>query len=196
MKLESLAMWDYEKYLERVLLDEATLQNRVRELGAQITQDYQDKGNLVLVCLLKGGVMFLSDLTRHIHLPHQIDFMAVSSYGTGARESQGHVRILMDLATDISNQYVLIIEDIIDTGLTLSHIIPQLQTRKPASLGICTLLSKPSRRQVDVLVQYLGFEIPNEFVFGYGLDLDEYYRNLPFIGVVKREAYLADKGKA
>jgi hypoxanthine phosphoribosyltransferase len=196
MKLESLAMWDYEKYLERVLLDEATLQTRIRELGAQITQDYQDKGNLVLLCLLKGGVMFLSDLTRYIYLPHQIDFMAVSSYGAGARESQGHVRILMDLATDISNQHVLIIEDIIDTGLTLAHIIPQLQARKPASLGICTLLSKPSRRQVDVLVQYMGFEIPNEFVFGYGLDLDEYYRNLPFIGIVKREAYFADKDKA
>lgn len=178
----------HEKYLERVLLDEATLQARIRELGQEISHDYADKGELLLLCLLKGGVMFLSDLMRHISLPHQIEFMAVSSYGAGARQSGGHVRILMDMATDIRDKHVLIVEDIIDSGHTLAHLLPQLQSRQPASLAICTLLSKPSRREVDVMVQYLGFEIPNEFVFGYGLDLDEKYRNLPFVGVVNLAA--------
>lgn len=179
----------YHKYLARVLLDEDTLQARIRELGTQISNDYQDKGDLLLVCLLKGGVMFLTDLMRHVTVPHAIEFMAVSSYGAGARESGGHVRILMDLSTNIHGKHVLIVEDIIDSGYTLDYIVPQLQAREPASLSLCTLLSKPSRRKVDVIIQYLGFEIPNEFVFGYGLDLDEKYRNLPFIGVVNLETY-------
>jgi hypoxanthine phosphoribosyltransferase len=183
---------DYRVYLKRVLIDEATLQNRVRELGGQISADYAGKGDLLLVCILKGGVMFLSDLMRHITIPHQIEFLAVSSYGSGARESTGHVRIVMDLDSDIAGKHVLIVEDIIDSGHTLAYLSPQLKARNPASLAICTLLSKPSRREVDVLVEYLGFEIPNEFVFGYGLDLDERFRNLPFVGVVDLETYQAE----
>jgi hypoxanthine phosphoribosyltransferase len=182
---------DYRKYLARVLLDEETLQNRIRELGKQISDDYTGKEELVLVCILKGGVIFLSDLIRSITIPHRVEFMAVSSYGEGARESAGagHVRIVMDLSLDIQDKHVLIVEDIIDSGYTLAYLSPQLKARNPASLAICTLLSKPSRREVDVLVQYLGFEIPNEFVFGYGLDLDEHFRNLPFVGVVNLDAY-------
>jgi len=186
-------MEDYRQYLARVLIDEETLQARIRELGEQISKDYAGRGELLLVCILKGGVMFLADLMRHITIPHAIEFMAVSSYGTGSRESTGHVRILMDLASDIEGKHVLMVEDIIDSGYTLDYISPQLQTRNPASLKICTLLSKPSRRKVDILVEYLGFEIPNEFVFGYGLDLDEKFRNLPFVGVVNLETYTPQK---
>jgi len=182
-------MAEYEKYLKSVLITEAQVQERVRELGQQISADYEGKGDLLLLCILKGGVMFLADLMRHISIPHQIEFMAVSSYGKSARASSGHVRILMDLASDIEGKHVLIVEDIIDSGHTLDYLSPQLEARDPASLAICTLLSKPSRREVDILVQYLGFEIPNEFVFGYGLDLDEKYRNLPFVGVVDLDVY-------
>jgi len=186
-------MGDYEKYLSKILIAEDQLQERVRELGQQISADYEGRGDLLLLCILKGGVMFLADLIRHITIPHQIEFMAVSSYGKSSRQSSGHVRILMDLATDIEGKHVLIVEDIIDSGHTLAYLRPQLEARDPASLAICTLLSKPSRREVDVLVQYLGFEIPNEFVFGYGLDLDEKYRNLPFIGVVDLNVYQPDE---
>jgi hypoxanthine phosphoribosyltransferase len=187
-------MRDYEHFLAKVLLDEASLQSRIQELGQQISQDYAGK-DLILVCLLKGGVMFLADLMRHIHIPHSIEFMLASSYGTGQRESTRSVRILMDLGVDIQNQHVLIVEDIIDTGHTLSSLTRQLLSRGPASLAICTLLNKPSRREVDVMVQYVGFEIPNEFVFGYGLDLDEKYRHLAFVGVVDVPAYEAYKLK-
>lgn len=184
---------NYQEYLARVLIDEETLQARIRELGARISADYQDKGDLLLVCILKGGVMFLTDLMRVITIPHAIEFMAVSSYGVGKRESGGFVRILMDLSINIEGKHVLIVEDIIDSGHTLDYLMPQLQARNPASLAICTLLSKPSRRQVDVMVNYLGFEIPNEFVFGYGLDLDEKFRNLPFVGVVNLDNYVPKK---
>ncbi|MBZ0307402.1 MAG: hypoxanthine phosphoribosyltransferase [Anaerolineae bacterium] len=180
---------DYQNYLEKILLDSETLQARIAELGDQISDEYRGKGELVLLCILKGGVMFMVDLMRHITIPHAIDFMAVSSYGSGSRQSTGHVRILMDMSADISGKHVLIIEDIIDSGHTLSYIVPQLEARGPKSVKICTLLSKPSRREVDVPVEYLGFEIPNEFVFGYGLDLDERFRNLPFVGVVDLEKY-------
>ncbi|NJL93707.1 MAG: hypoxanthine phosphoribosyltransferase [Anaerolineae bacterium] len=184
----------YQPYLARVLLDEATLQARIAELGTQISTDYQGQGELILVCILKGGVLFMCDLMRHITLPHTIEFMAVSSYGVGKRESSGHVRILMDLALDIRDKHVLIVEDIIDSGHTLAYITRQLEARRPSSLGICTLLSKPSRREIDITIKYLGFEIPNEFVFGYGLDLDEKFRNLPFVGIVNLEAYRGTKG--
>lgn len=180
---------DYQKYLAKILLDETTLQARIAELGAQISDEYRGKGELILLCILKGGVMFMVDLMRHIKIPHKIDFMAVSSYGEGVRKSGGHVRILMDMSADITDKNVLIIEDIIDSGHTLSYIVPQLEARGPKSVKICTLLSKPSRREVEVPVEYLGFEIPNEFVFGYGLDLDECFRNLPFVGVVDLEVY-------
>lgn len=172
-------------YLDEILIDSATLQARVKELGAQISAEYADKDNLLLVCILKGGVMFLTDLMRHITVPHSIDFMAISSYGDGVREASGRVRIDLDLRQDIANKHLLIVEDIIDSGHTLRYILSLLATRQPASVRICTLLSKPSRRQVPIAVDYIGFEIPDKFVFGYGLDLDEVFRNLPFVGVVK-----------
>jgi len=181
----------YDFYLKEILIDEVILQHRIAELGQQISQDYASKSDLLLVCVLKGGVLFLTDLMRHITIPHHVDFMAVSSYGSEARQSSGAVRIEMDLHTDISNRNLLIVEDIIDSGHTLNYILRSLEARQPASVKICTLLSKPERREVPIHVDYIGFEIPNKFVFGYGLDLDEYYRNLPFIGVVREGAYAA-----
>lgn len=181
-------MLAYEKYLSETLIDEATLQARVAELGAQISADYADGQNLMLICILKGGVMFLVDLTRHITVPHEIDFLAVSSYGRGARESSGNVRIDMDLSEQVTGKHLLIVEDIIDTGHTLRFVMDMLNSRHPASLRLCTLLDKPSKRTVEIPIDYTGFQIENKFVFGYGLDLDEKFRNLPFIGVVKLEA--------
>jgi hypoxanthine phosphoribosyltransferase len=175
----------YEPFLQEVLIDSDTLQARIRELGQRISADYADTDNLLLVCILKGGVMFLTDLMRRITVPHQIDFMAISSYGGGVRESSGRVRIDMDLRQDIADKNILIVEDIIDSGHTMTYILSLLATRSPASVRICTLLSKPSRRQVPVELDYVGFEIPDKFVFGYGLDLDEVFRNLPFVGVCK-----------
>lgn len=177
----------YPHLLEEILIDEVTLQKRVAELGQQISRDYAGMENILLVCVLKGGVMFLTDLIRHINVPHAIDFMAVSSYGVQARESKGIVRIDYDLRNDVHDQHILVIEDIVDSGYTLQYLKRLLDARYPASLKICTLLSKPSRRQVQINIDYLGFEIPDKFVFGYGLDLDELYRNLPFIGVVRRQ---------
>jgi hypoxanthine phosphoribosyltransferase len=171
--------------LQEILIDEATLQRRVAELGAQISHDYSKTGNLLLVCILKGGVMFLTDLMRQLEVPHAIDFMAISSYGKHARQSSGVVRIDMDLRQDVAGYHLLIVEDIIDSGTTMDYIRRILEARNPASIKICTLLSKPSRRVLDVKVDYIGFDIPNKFVFGYGLDLDELYRNLPFIGVAR-----------
>ncbi len=174
----------YQEYLGEILISSEQLQTRIAELGAQISADYAGK-DLLLVCILKGGVLFLTDLMRQITVPHAINFMAVSSYGAGSRESTGAVRILMDLETDIVGRNVLLVEDIIDSGHTLSYIERVLRARNPDSLRICALLDKAERREVDVKLDYIGFQIPNKFVFGYGLDLDEIYRNLPFIGVVK-----------
>ena len=182
-------MKPYEEYLGEILISPEQLQARIAELGRQISADYAGK-DLLLVCILKGGVLFLSDLMRQITIPHAINFMAVTSYGAGARESSGAVRILMDLETDIEGRHVLLIEDIIDSGHTLDYIVRVLRARNPASLRICTLLDKIERREVGVAVDYVGFQIPNKFVFGYGLDLDEVYRNLPFIGVVKPGAVI------
>lgn len=175
----------YEHYLDEILIDSDTLQARIRELGKQISADYAGTNSLLLVCILKGGIMFLTDLMRHIEIPHSIDFMAISSYGDGVRESSGRVRIDMDLRDDIAGKHLLIVEDIIDSGHTLQYILSLLETRDPASIRVCSLLSKPSRRQVQIALDYVGFEIPDRFVFGYGLDLDEVFRNLPFVGVVK-----------
>ncbi len=174
----------YASPSNQMLITPEKLQERITELGKQIETDYADK-ELVMVCILKGGVLFLTDLMRAIHTPHAIDFMAVSSYGVGARETTGIVRIIMDLERDIRGKHVLIVEDIIDSGRTLNYILNLLQARGPASLKICTLLNKYERREVDVALDYVGFDIPNEFVFGYGLDVDELYRNLPFIGVLR-----------
>jgi hypoxanthine phosphoribosyltransferase len=182
-------MKTFEDYLGEILISSEQLQARVAELGKQISADYAGK-DLLLVCILKGGVLFLADLMRQITIPHAINFMAVTSYGSGARESSGAVRILMDLETDIQGRDVLLVEDIIDSGHTLDYIVRVLCARNPASLRICALLDKIERREVSVNVDYVGFQIPNKFVFGYGLDLDEVYRNLPFIGVVKPGAVM------
>ena len=172
----------WHNYSYNTLIDEARLQVRIKELGQQISADYTGQ-NLLLLCILKGGVLFLSDLMRQISIPHEIDFLAVSSYGRESRESTGVVRILKDLDEPIAGRSVLIVEDIVDTGHTLAYITNILQARQPASLKICTLLDKKERRQVDIPVDYTGFIIPDKFVFGYGLDLDEKLRNLPFIAV-------------
>ena len=178
----------YDKYLQEVLIDEQTLQKRVAELGAQISSDYAETDDLVLICILKGGVMFLVDLSRHIEIPHEVDFLAVSSYGKGVRETTGNVRIDMDLGSNVTNRHVLIVEDIIDSGETLRFVMDVMLARHPASLKLCTLLNKPSRRRVQIPIDYVGFEIENKFVFGYGLDLDEKFRNLRFVGVVNLDA--------
>lgn len=172
-----------------VLITEEELQARIAELGKAISADYEGR-DLLAVCILRGAVIFLSDLIRQIAVPHEIDFMAVSSYGGTSTESSGVVRILMDLTTSIKGRDVLIVEDIVDTGLTLDYIIDNLKTRRPASLRTCALLNKHERRKVDVPLDYVGFDIPSKFVVGYGLDYDEKYRNLPFIGVLKPELYV------
>jgi len=178
----------YQKYLKEVLIDEATLRKRVAELGRQISQDYEGADNLLLICILKGGILFLSDLMRHITVPHEVDFISASSYGVGARQTTGQVRIEMDVKAPIEGRSVLVVEDIIDSGHTLRFVMDTLKMRGVADLKLCALLNKASRREVELDVDYVGFEIENKFVFGYGLDLDEKYRNLPFIGVVNPDA--------
>lgn len=181
-------MQSYQEVLAEILIDPETLQGRIKELGAQISEDYVD-GNLMLICILRGGVPFLVDLSRSISTPHMIDFMAVSSYGSGQRETSGSVRVTLDLQTDIRGKDVLLVEDIVDSGHTISAVLQMLETRQPKSLKVCALLDKPERREARVPIHYLGFSIPNKFVFGYGLDLDEYHRNLPFVGVVDLTKY-------
>jgi hypoxanthine phosphoribosyltransferase len=185
-------MQDYREFLAETLIDEESLQKRIVEIGEEISRDYAGTDSLLLICILRGGMVFLVDLMRHITVPHQIDFMAISSYGTGARESDGNVRVTLDLQTNIRDKDVLLVEDIIDSGHTISHVLELLSTRQPRSLKVCSLLDKAERREVVVPIHYRGFEIPNKFVFGYGLDLDEYYRNLPFIGVVDLNKLQAD----
>ena len=172
----------------KVLIPQEALRARVVELGQAINATYTDADRPLLVCVLKGAFMFLADLTRHLEMRHEVDFMEVSSYGAGTASS-GVVRILLDLERNIVGRHVLIVEDIIDSGRTLDYITRNLQTRRPASLRVCTLLSKPSRREIDVPLDFVGFEVPDEFVVGYGLDFAEEYRNLPFIGVLKEEIY-------
>ncbi|MEA2178435.1 MAG: hypoxanthine phosphoribosyltransferase [Solirubrobacteraceae bacterium] len=162
------------------------LQHRVAELGAEISRDYEGR-ELLLICVLKGAVFFLSDLMRHIEVPCEVDFMAVASYGS-ATESSGVVRILKDLDMAIEDRHVLIVEDIVDSGLTLQYLMRSLEARGPASLEVCALLTKPSRRAVELPARYIGFEIPDKFAVGYGLDHAERYRNLPYV------AALADPG--
>ncbi len=176
-----------EDNVSTILISQEALTARVRQLGEQITHDYQGT-DLLLLCILKGGVVFLTDLMRHIAIPHEIEFMAISSYGA-ATDSSGIVRIVMDMETSIQDRNLLIVEDIVDTGTTLAYVKSMLETRGPRSIRICSLLSKPARRNVSVPLDYVGFDIPNEFVVGYGLDFQEHYRNLPFIGVLKPECY-------
>ena len=179
---------DYKDVLKEILITEEDLQARIKTLGSEISADYAGE-ELLLICILRGGVMFLTDLMRHVTVPCAIDFMSVSSYGVGARRSSGTVRITLDLRTDIHDRNVLLVEDIVDSGYTIAAVIEMLETRKPKSLKVCTLLDKASRREAAVPLDYVGFDIADKFVFGYGLDLDEYYRNLPFVGVVDLEKY-------
>jgi hypoxanthine phosphoribosyltransferase len=181
-------MRDYREFLKSVLISEEQIQARITELGAQISHDYAGM-NPVMVCILRGGVVFLTDLMRAMNIPHEIEFMAVSSYGKGGRASDGNVRITFDLTISIHERHVLIVEDIIDSGNTLAEVLRLLSARQPASLNVCTLLDKAERREVFVPVKYSGFVIPNEFVFGYGLDIDGYYRNLPYIGAVDLDRF-------
>ena len=173
--------------VKEVLISSKEIEDRVREIGARITEDYEGE-KLLLIGILRGAVVVMSDLMRNIDLQCELDFMDISSYGTGT-SSSGVVRILKDLEEDITDRHVLIVEDIIDTGLTLSYLLRSLQARKPASLEICALLSKPSRRRAELEVRYLGFEVPDEFVVGYGLDYAGAYRNLPNICVLKPEVF-------
>lgn len=173
--------------IKEILLSEEQLHDKVKELGTQISEDYRDK-NLLMVSILKGSVIFMADLMREVTVPARIDFMSVSSYGSGVKSS-GVVKIVKDLDIPLAGYDLLIVEDILDSGLTLHYIIDILRARHPKSVKICALLDKPERRQVDVKTDYYGFHIPDEFVVGYGLDYDEKYRNLPFIGVLKPEVY-------
>ncbi len=181
-------MQDYKEFLAEVMIDEKTLQNRVAELGAEISRDYRGE-DLVLICILRGALPFLVDLMRHVDVPHAIDCMAVSSYGVGRYSSTGNVRLVYDLQTNIEGRNVLLVEDIVDSGHTIAHVLELLQTRNPKSLKVCALLDKEERREAVVPIHYRGFTIPNAYVFGYGLDIDDYYRNLPFIGVVDLNKY-------
>ena len=174
--------------IDHILVSEEELKAKVAELGAQISADYEGK-DLLLVSILKGAVVFMADLMRAVTIPCGIDFMVVSSYGGANTSSTGLVKIIKDLDQDLSGKDVLIVEDILDTGITLSHLMPMLQMRKPNSLRLCTILSKPSRHKADIEPDYCGFEVPDEFVVGYGLDYDEKYRNLPYVGVLKPEVY-------
>lgn len=180
-------MQDYREFLEEILITEEQLKARVAELGEAVSRDYAGK-NPTLICILRGGVMFLTDLMRKMSVPHTIDFMAVASYAAGVRKSAGEVRIALDLKSTIEGRHVLLVEDIVDTGHTIANVIELLHTRRPASLRVCTLLDKSSRREVKVPLDYIGFDIPDKFVFGYGLDIDEYYRELPFVGAVNLAA--------
>lgn len=173
--------------LEQVLLSEEVIAKRVKELGEQISRDYRGC-DLVVVGILKGALVFMADLIRHLSIPVIMDFAVVSSYGAATKTS-GVVRILKDLDQPIEGKHVLIVEDIIDTGLTMHYLINNFKARKPLSVKVCTLLDKPSRREVDIVPDYCGFAIPDHFVVGYGLDYAEYYRNLPQVGVLKPEVY-------
>jgi hypoxanthine phosphoribosyltransferase len=177
---------DLNEDISEILVDEATIQARVRELGAAISEAYAGQ-DLLLVSVLKGSIIFMADLVRAITIPHEIDFMAISSYGGGT--TSGAVRIMKDLNVNLEGRNVVVVEDIIDSGNTLNYLVRMLRERQPASLRIMTLLDKPERREVDIAVDWVGFSIPNEFVVGYGLDYDEVYRNLPYIGVLKPSVY-------
>ncbi|MBQ5910770.1 MAG: hypoxanthine phosphoribosyltransferase [Clostridia bacterium] len=173
--------------IEKVLLTEEELKEIICRLGKQITEDYKDK-NLLVVSVLKGSVMVMADLLREIKIPARIDFMSVSSYGSGTTTS-GSVKIIKDLDIDLSGYDLLIVEDILDSGVTLSNLKEILLTRGPASVKICTLLDKPERRKANVVADYVGAQIPDAFVVGYGLDYDEKYRNLPYVGILKPSVY-------
>jgi hypoxanthine phosphoribosyltransferase len=173
---------ELERAIGEVLIDEEALRARVAELGEEVSADYAGR-DLLLIGVLKGAVFFMADLMRHVTVPCEVDFMAISSYGAST-DSSGVVRILKDLDINIEGRNVLVVEDIIDSGLTLSYLMRNLEAREPATLEVCALMTKPARREIDVPVRYVGFEIPNRFVIGYGLDFAERYRNLRYVGVL------------
>src|SRR5213592_2574728 len=179
---------DYEKDIEKILISEQEIQDCLRRFGEQITADYRGEDSLLLVGVLKGAFVVMADLARHIRLPLEFDFMAVSSYGSATKTS-GVVRILKDLDHEIEGRHVLLVEDIVDSGLTLNYLLKNLRTRRPASLEVCALMEKQGMAQVPFSIKYRGFEIPPEFVVGYGLDFNERFRNLPYIATLKPEAY-------
>ena len=181
-------MYDMNRDIDHILVSEQQLRDKVAELGAAISRDYAGR-DLLLVSILKGAVVFMADLMRAVTIPCGIDFMVVCSYGGATTTSTGLVKIIKDLDQDLTGKDVLIVEDILDTGVTLSHLVPMLQMRNPNSVRICAILSKPSRRQADIEPDYKGFDVPDEFVVGYGLDYDEKYRNLPYVGVLKPQVY-------
>jgi hypoxanthine phosphoribosyltransferase len=181
-----MTMAELTRGVSKILLEEDVVASRVAELGAEISNDYAGR-DLLLVGVLKGAVFFMADLMRQLTIPCEVDFMAISSYGAST-DSSGVVRILKDLDINIEGREVLVVEDIIDSGLTLSYLMRMLESRNPASLEVCALLTKPARREIDVDVRYTGFEIPNEFVIGYGLDFGERYRNLPYVAVLDPDA--------
>ena len=185
-----MSQTELERAVGEVLIDQETLSARVADLGAEVSGDYEGR-DLLLVGVLKGAVFFMADLMRHITVPCEVDFMAISSYGDST-DTSGIVRILKDLDINIEGRDVLVVEDIIDSGLTLSYLMRNLESREPASLEICALMTKPSRRQIDVPVRYIGFEIPDRFVVGYGLDLAERYRTLPYVAVLSSELQPAE----
>lgn len=183
MMLRNLPKYELDIPMREVLIDSDRLFTRIAELGEQISNDYRGGEPPLLVSILKGGVVFLTDLMRWISIPHHIDFMQLSSY-QGGTSATGNVRLLSDLSTNIKDRHVILVEDIVDTGLTITYLLKQLEIRKPKSVRVCALLSKTEARTVEVKVDYMGFEIPDRFVVGYGLDYEEKYRNLPYIGIL------------
>jgi hypoxanthine phosphoribosyltransferase len=185
-----MSQTELESAVGEVLIDRDALSDRIAELGTEISADYQGR-DLLLIGVLKGAVFFMADLMRRLTIPCEVDFMAISSYGAST-DSSGVVRILKDLDINIEGRDVLVVEDIIDSGLTLSYLMRNLESREPATLEVCALLTKPDRREIEVPVRYVGFEIPNRFVIGYGLDFGERYRNLPYVAVLSDDALPED----
>jgi len=181
-------MRDYHEFMDEILVDEKSIEKRVSELSAQISRDYA-RQDLLVVCLLRGGMTFTADLTRFLTIPHTLDCMSLSSYGFGHYSSSGNVRVNLDLMTNIEGLNVLLVEDIVDSGRTLAHVLQMLKTREPKSLKVCVLLDKKYRREVPVEVNYVGFDVPDKYVFGYGIDIDEHYRNLRFIASADMQKY-------
>jgi hypoxanthine phosphoribosyltransferase len=181
-------MQEYQEFIDEVLVDQSAIDKRVRELGEQISRDYAGQ-DLLIVCLLRGGLTFTADLTRYITVSHELDCMSLSSYGTGHYASSGNVRVNLDLMTNIEGRHVLLVEDIVDSGRTLAHVLMMLKTRDPKSVKVCVLLDKKMRREVPVFADYVGFDVPDKYIFGYGIDIDEHFRHLPFIASADLDKY-------
>lgn len=182
-------MQDFHEFIDEVLVDAPAIDRRVRELGEQISRDYAGE-DLLVVCLLRGGLTFTADLTRYISISHELDCMSLSSYGTGHYATSGNVRVNLDLMTNIEGRNVLLVEDIVDSGRTLAHVLMMLKTRDPKSVRVCVLLDKKMRREVQVNADYVGFDVPDKYIFGYGIDIDEHFRHLPFIATADLSKYI------